>query len=429
MSTVADAPRAIGGETLGSRLAARDGIGPGFDHLRVGLSLAILFWHSFGISYGIAWTRSDPTVAMLRPLLAMMLPMFFALSGFLVMGSALRINDLRTFITFRVLRILPALAAEISLSALILGPLVTVLPLSAYFADPRFFEYFGSLIGRVKYVLPGLFVNTPTPEVVNGALWTVGPEITCYIVMALLILTTVYRSGRGIALFSLAFVLVCVASDSVLPPEMFEILPTKALVLAFLASGLIYHYRDRVPYSLPLAIGAGAGAVVLIALAQMGGPLLVLMYPAVLLAAYLTVFIGLTDLPPLPFFHRGDYSYGIYIFGFPIQQSIAHFLPAYQKWWVNFGLTLPIVLVFAVASWHLIEKPVLKLRKPILAGRAPRMPVPPSAWQRREWGLAALLLVYGAFVSYHSGVFPLKRVVAHLTSAGGATAVQPPPGI
>ena len=145
--------------TLGERLDGFKGIGPGFDHLRIGLALAILTWHSFGLSYGTAWVSTVPHFVL--DFLAILLPMFFGLSGFLVMGSALRTNDARTFITFRILRILPALFVEVMLSAVVLGGFVTTLSLKQYYTDPQFIEYFGLLMGSIKYWLPGVFVSNP----------------------------------------------------------------------------------------------------------------------------------------------------------------------------------------------------------------------------------------------------------------------------
>ena len=82
---------------LGDRLSAYNGRGPGFDHIRIGLSLSILLWHSFSISYGLDYAERLPSFPV-PPMLTALLPMFFGLSGFLVMASALR-ADLRTFIS------------------------------------------------------------------------------------------------------------------------------------------------------------------------------------------------------------------------------------------------------------------------------------------------------------------------------------------
>src|SRR3984893_13054515 len=131
------------------------GAGPGFDLMRLGLALTIFIFHSYFLSQGDdgrLWKGP------LRPLLVSLVPVFFGVSGFLVTGSALRTASLRVFVAFRVLRIAPALATEIFLSALILGPLVTGLPLRDYVGDAAFLEYFGNIVGRIRFVLPGVFL-------------------------------------------------------------------------------------------------------------------------------------------------------------------------------------------------------------------------------------------------------------------------------
>lgn len=400
--------------TLGERLAIRNGIGPGFDHLRIGLALTILFWHCFVLVYGSALTFNKSYVhnlALIRPLISCILPMFFALSGFLVIGSALRINDLRTFVTFRTLRILPALATEITLSALVLGTALTALPLRQYVSDPRFIQYFGSLIGRVRYVLPGLFLDNPLPETVNSALWTVGPEIICYVIISLLIMTTIYRRPLWMLGFVGLYLAVCLTSDFLAPPWILDILPTKTLILAFLAGNLLFLFRDRIPFSAGGALIAFAAALGCIAPILQNNDFVALAYPAAGLLAYATVVIGLSDLPPLPFFHRGDYSYGIYIFGFPIQQTIIHFLPNHGPWWLVLLISFPVTMIFAISSWHLIEKPTLNLRRRFLTQER-TMPRPPARWTAPQWGMAVALIAYGIFVADQANVFPY-RVIGH----------------
>jgi len=57
----------------------------------------------------------------------------------------------------------------------------------------------------------------------------------------------------------------------------------------------------------------------------------------------------------------GDYSYGIYIYAFPVQQSVAHLMPGVS--------VLQMVLVSAAAtsllaifSWHLLEQRALRYK-------------------------------------------------------------------
>ena len=101
-----------------------------------------------------------------RPLAV--LPMFFALSGFLVVGSAIRLSALTPFLLSRGLRIIPALATEITISALLIGSALTSLPLREYFTSRGLLEYFGSLTGRVVFELPGvIFIGNPNSVQVN----------------------------------------------------------------------------------------------------------------------------------------------------------------------------------------------------------------------------------------------------------------------
>ena len=105
----------------------------------------------------------------------MLLPAFFAVSGFLVMGSAVRTGSLSTFLSFRALRILPALSTEVAIGAILIGGIWTTLPAREYFLDPGFWRYFRNIVGNIIFYLPGVFKSNPT-EIVNGSLWTIPPE-------------------------------------------------------------------------------------------------------------------------------------------------------------------------------------------------------------------------------------------------------------
>jgi peptidoglycan/LPS O-acetylase OafA/YrhL len=397
-------------QTLGTRLDEMGGIGPGFDHLRVGLALSILLWHSFSISYGIDYARTLP-IFPVPVLLGTLLPMFFGLSGFLVMGSALRTRDLKTFLTFRVLRIVPALFTEIVVSALVLGPLLTSLPLHEYFSDPKFIEYFGSLIGRVRFQLPGLFVNNPQPEYVNFALWTVGPEILCYLFLSILILTGLYLRPRAMIAIVIICFAICLLSDNFVKIYgIGEVLPGRMLILAFLIGGVIFIYRHAIPFNLPLATAAFVIGLAFIGWRQ-AGQIELPGYCALPFLVYATASIGIIRLPKLPFFSRGDYSYGIYIYGFPIQQAVAYFLPHHRVWWINFGMALPFTLCCAILSWHYVEKPSLNLRRRYLRN-LDVLHRPFVGWRRAA--VFAVLSAYTLFVLDAARVLPIRPLVKQI---------------
>ena len=124
----------------------------GFDYLRIFLALCIVGWHSIYVS-GNEGVLQFVLHSWLGPFKALVLPMFFTLSGFLVAGSMERSRTLEGFATLRVLRIVPALAVEILLSVFLLGTVVTTLPLKDYFGDPKTRLYLLNVFGDVHYLL------------------------------------------------------------------------------------------------------------------------------------------------------------------------------------------------------------------------------------------------------------------------------------
>ena len=97
-------------------------------------------------------------------------------------------QTLKDFLLNRSIRIVPALAIDIFVSALLLGPLLTTKPLPEYFSGKEFSHYFLNIIGFIHYELPGVFDSNPFAHQVNGSLWTVPYEIGCYALMSGLIL-------------------------------------------------------------------------------------------------------------------------------------------------------------------------------------------------------------------------------------------------
>jgi peptidoglycan/LPS O-acetylase OafA/YrhL len=148
----------------------------GFDYLRLGLAVSVVIQHSVGSTYGLAvkpmvdlWPETP-----LRAIVRAIIPMFFALSGFLIAGSLERSKTTLTFIGLRVIRIYPALAVEAALSAFLIGSAVTTLPLAAYFRDPLFWKYLLNVTGDIHYLLPGVFENNPVPKTVSFGLFRLG---------------------------------------------------------------------------------------------------------------------------------------------------------------------------------------------------------------------------------------------------------------
>lgn len=346
------APRSFGAVLDDTR-----GIGQGFDLLRVLLSLSILCWHSICITYGfaaerVAWATPLGTLA------ATLLPLFFALSGFLVMGSALRVRSLATFISFRMLRILPALSTEVCLAAVLIGGLSTSFSPGAYYTSAGFFRYFANILGDITFFLPGVFEKNPE-NTVNASLWTIPPEIFCYIFLALMILSDGYRRRWiYVIVFACLFALNTVVEQHVTPGiPAIGAGPVRVyhLFLAFVIGNLFYQFRYTIPCHIVLFVVA---ALLSFLLLRVQG----FVNFSLITITYCVVYLGLINIPKIPLLSRGDYSYGIYLYAYPIQQLVTMLLPGLRVWWVNILFSIPFSIIFAALSWHFIELPALALK-------------------------------------------------------------------
>jgi peptidoglycan/LPS O-acetylase OafA/YrhL len=362
-------------QTLGSALDEQKGYGQGFDFLRIFLATGIIAWHTASLTGHLEVARASVFWFFEYALV----PMFFVLSGFLVAGSGMRLST-RNFILNRAARIVPALFADIVFAALLIGPLVTTLPASLYFTSPTFLTYFLNIAGWVHYSLPGVFAGNPSPDV-NGALWTVPYEIGCYIIFAGLMISGAIKRPRFVLLLTYLLLIIAVplsvmTSLRVNPASSFVEWAAQELFLqrgsllwpSFLLGVVLYQLRYYIPFSKAAAGGIAGAAILVSALgdfAQLfGNPAVHLV--ALPLLAYLTVIIGLSPMPRLPGFETGDYSYGLYLYHVPFIQWLIHTFPQAwtgDRWWTLFFAGFPLALTAAVISWHVIEYPVLKLRK------------------------------------------------------------------
>lgn len=333
----------------------------GFDYMRLSLAVAVVVWHSVVTSAGQA-AQHELWVSPLGAALKLILPMFFALSGFLVAGSMERCKTLWSFLGLRVLRIYPALTVEVLLSAFLIGPLVTTLPLADYFIHPQFWSYLVNVTGHISYLLPGVFAANPLPHVVNGQLWTVPWELACYTALGLLIALGLKARKPLIWLAIFALSLSLVMWTLVVGPSRVtlegEVVRGPILVLFFLCGVGFYLYRQRVIYNHVLGVLSLIATPLLLHYAPAGE------YLGILPGTYATVYLGVMN--PVRQHHlmaMADGSYGIFLYGFVIQQFIMAMWPWAQVWYLNVACALPLSVLVGLASWHIVEKPLLRLKR------------------------------------------------------------------
>ncbi len=277
---------------------------------------------------------------------------FFLLSGYLILKSALRSSPER-FILARVLRLFPALALVSVLSALVLGPLLTTLPRGAYLRDGGTWSYLLNALLHIEHAtLPGVF-GTHRDAFINRPLWTLTSEWLMYLLLWVVCLAVGLRRERRVSFRLILLFIVGLAFTLTLPA-----LPWKYGWKWFMFAGIggcVYLLRRHIPLSIPVALGLLAATVLALLTVPFIGKMLY-----VFAVVYLLLVIGFHPALHVRGFHRfGDYSYGVYIFAWPLQQLL---VPHVSRPIMLFLAAYPLVLLAAIVSWHLVEGPCLQFR-------------------------------------------------------------------
>jgi peptidoglycan/LPS O-acetylase OafA/YrhL len=322
--------------------------------LRVLAAAAVIYGHGYAIVAHrgppevftwIGWGVYSGTIAV---------DMFFLTSGFLVTGSFLRRHNVLDFAWARTLRLLPAYALCLVGCAFVLGAFYTALPLVDYLKDPATRGYVLTNLHfnlNMAWELPGVFTDNPRRSTINGSIWTLPAEVRMYLWVALV-------GGLGI-LSRRAYCNILLAGLFVLglvAPDYLVMVPLQAFVrlAGFFALGVFcYINRDVVPASGWLALALAAVTWLLRKTPLYSFAFGLAEAAFVFWFAYRTRWHGYNRF--------GDYSYGIYLWGFPAQQVIAHHFPTAAPL-TNAALSLPLATALAVVSWHLVEKPALSLK-------------------------------------------------------------------
>jgi peptidoglycan/LPS O-acetylase OafA/YrhL len=361
MQTVrADEPGAFlrrlgAGPTLAQWLGGRDN---NLNLLRLTAALLVIFDHQFAMVGG----ESPPVPFYSGSYGTLGVDIFFVISGFLVTMSYVRSENAVIFLWSRFLRIFPALIVVTCVLVFLWGPLLTTLKIGEYFRHPWTLSYLRgalSLYEVTRYtVLPGVIMDNPIVQV-NGALWTLQYEWSFYVLILILGLSNLLQ-GKIIVL--LLFIISMIVTRFA-PPTMPNIYWTPSFYFApfFLYFGfgaLAYLYRNLLPMTNQLFAAALITLIASSFVGELDDTLLV--FPL----GYLVLFLGLNPMIRLSSFTRsGDYSYGLYIWAFPVQQTIVHFLGVGTNVWLQLAASLTAVSLMAIASWHLIEKRSLKLKQ------------------------------------------------------------------
>jgi peptidoglycan/LPS O-acetylase OafA/YrhL len=350
--------------TIEERLILADGRPTGFDYMRIALAMMIVVFHTCAISYGTAAQNALAT-GQTRPFWAIILIMFFALSGFLVAMSLTRSKTVISFLGLRLLRLGPALIVESVISLLFLGAIFTTLPIQTFFSRGDTWSYLLNIIGIIHFTLPGVFESNPNVAV-NGQLWTLPWELKCYGVIAFVSMFGAFKSKRWLVITLLIMQLGASWRFFTHQPHDIGLMNNWGLVLAFMYGIAIYRFRNDIIFSATICAIAMVLSIILLSAYQtyIFSPLPV---------AYMTVYLGLLRPKVVWPLTTGDYSYPIFLYGYPIQQAVAAVAPWSRHWSMNLALSLPLIWGVSALSWHFVEKPAQKFRRPLFKFEASAM--------------------------------------------------------
>jgi peptidoglycan/LPS O-acetylase OafA/YrhL len=332
-----------------------------FNLIRLLAALAVIFSHSVAV-LGLPGDREVFFDRLGLSAGEMAVDVFFVASGFLVTGSLVKRGSLIAFLWARALRIYPALWIMLLLTVFLLAPALTGLPIADYFHTQSTYEYFwrcATLIGGVRYSLPGVFDALPLKGQFNGSLWTLPIELRMYLTLAAGWFVLAVAPAIRVKALTLAAPLAAAAFLAIILRGRLlggPFNPANIRVYMFLAGTTLFLWRDRIP------LGRGTLFALLAALALASFDKSVFFAAYVLSLAPLVLHLAYIPSGRVRAFNAwGDFSYGVYIYAFPIQQTLALFFPA---------MALPamvaasglLTLGVAMLSWRVIEKRALALK-------------------------------------------------------------------
>lgn len=350
--------RLLGGSAkLDKHLSGRD------NHLnliRMLAAMAVLVSHAFPITLGAR--AAEPLEELTGMSLgAHAVAVFFILSGLLIARSFDRGTSHARFLVARVLRLFPALFLVLVLTVLA-GAVLSELSPGAYFTAAGTLTYIprNLSLAFLQYPLPGVFADNPVGPAINGSLWTLFYEVVCYgAVFAIGLAGLLRKRALFTALFA-AIALAYVLSLSSAPEGgiAYRLDKLAQLGFPFALGTLAYVWRERVVLDLRIA-----ALLWLLPVASAGTMLMPLV--VTLAVGYSLLCLGLAVKGPLLAYNRlGDYSYGVYIYAYPLQQAAVHLFPGMSPL-ENMLAAAPVALVLAALSWHLIEERALTGVQPV----------------------------------------------------------------
>ncbi|MFO6298651.1 acyltransferase family protein [Rahnella selenatireducens] len=286
---------------------------------------------------------------------------FFLISGLLVTNSLMSNGNIFNFMSSRFFRVFPAYAATIIISAVIIGPLLSIFNVESYFSSHVVWDYiYKTLRLDVQYNLPGVFVNNKLGAV-NGSLWTIPMEIKAYFYLLLIYLTSIIFGAYRKAFIAIISIAILIEPFTPLKGHLITRSedPSIYLLYPFFSAGcLLAILKNRITTGMLFTLSIVAIIAFLLSDSDKIKTALFFTFSSTLLL-YISSLSLIRRLNV-----KNDISYGVYLWAFPVQQTIASFFVASP--YINILLSIVISSIFAYFSFKLIESPAMRFNKKIL---------------------------------------------------------------
>ncbi len=339
-----------------------DGLGKAsnnFQLLRFLTALTVAATHCLWVIYG-EFPQAQWPLDILMQISHCGICIFFGLSGYLITASLIKRPNLLRYSVSRLLRLCPLLCLVAILTAFVLGPLISSASFAHYYSDWRLWAYVpATTLAYPDMTLPGVFTTLPDANEVNISIWTLRYELTAYGIMGLI-------AGLGLLTSRFLWVWVmlalvgygAVSFTTNLRTEIAFIDHGSRFGFAFLIGLILFRFQNKIPLNL-----LGVSLVIGLAVATNHSPY---MEPFRILAlTYTAIWFGLKPKGFIRAYNNvGDYSYGIFVFHWPIAQTILQLQP--EITYLELVYTaLPLSLGLAVITWHGVEAPFLRSKTQI----------------------------------------------------------------
>lgn len=341
------------------------------DLVRIVLAISVIYGHGYFVVDNFG---SKELLNQLFPFTysgSLAVKVFFFISGMLVTNSLLRGSTPATFVISRFFRIVPAFLITIILSAFIIGPIFTTYQLDRYFSDPVFLDYIKSnpLTG-VSYKLPGVFEGNHLKYVVNGSLWTIPYEVRAYIGLLALFMVI----GRGQNKLA-SIIAVFVIFIPVLDLNKYTFINIQSqdskLVISCFALGVLYAINQkRIPVNIHIPIGF---FILHFFINDKVVSHTLFFFSACTLSLWVSSISLIKNIKI-----KHDISYGVYLWGFVVQQMVASQLFEFGVL-INQIVSIFITVLLGYASYIIIEKPGMSIGAKLKDALKSRIAQPVSA--------------------------------------------------